>query len=167
MNREILFRAKSIQTDKWISGYYFEDEDNKSYIGYMSKKRYIPDTRDWDTVEYYENNPTYNWVFVKEEVVSKTVGEYTGLTDKNNVQIFEGDIVKITRRLRSGMFSEDSYICKYNDKLASFEFKYIIPKDLQELNRYAIMEESVSMEVLGNKCVLEVVGNVYDSNNAD
>ena len=83
MNREILFRAKSIQTGRWISGYYFEDEDSKSYIGYMSKKRYIPDTRDWDTAEYYENNPTYNWVFVKEEVDPETVGECTGLTDKN------------------------------------------------------------------------------------
>ena len=101
MSREILFRAKSIQTDRWISGYYFEDEDNKSYIGYMSKKRYIPDTRDWDIAEYYENNPTYNWVFVKEEVISETVGQYTGLTDENDTKIFEGDIVKTNQYQRS------------------------------------------------------------------
>jgi uncharacterized phage protein (TIGR01671 family) len=146
MNREILFRAKSIQTGRWISGYYFEDEDNKSYIGYMSKKRYIPDTRDWDIAEYYENNPTYNWVFVKEEVVSETVGQYTGLTDKNGTKIFEGDILQVNCH-----GDEIGRVCIY--------YKYA-------MYLCDAIYGDVGFDTLGMlnaNYQLEVIGNVYDN----
>jgi uncharacterized phage protein (TIGR01671 family) len=143
--REILFRAKSIQTGRWVTGYYFEDEDGKSYIGYMGKERYIPDTRDWDMAEYYENNPTYNWVFVKEEVDPETVGEYTGSTDKNGTKIFEGDTVRVV----------------YNTK----EFEYIVVWDESESGFKATnCKENYgdNFQYLGCCDEIEVVGNIYD-----
>ena len=146
MNREILFRAKSVQTGRWISGYYFEDEDNKSYICYMSKKRYIPDTRDWDIVEYYENNPTYNWVFVKEEVISETVGQYTGLTDKNGTKIFENDILSVSYH-----DVEIGRVCIY--------YKHA-------MYLCDIIYGDVDFDTLGMlnaNYQLEVIGNVYDN----
>ncbi len=163
MDREILFRAKSIQTDRWISGYYFEDEDGKSYIGYMSKKRYIPDTRDWDITEYYENNPTYNWVFVKEEVVSETVGQYTDLTDKNDTKIFEGDIVRIGRCFNNNFYTEDNYVCKYDTNTTSFKFYYIVPKDIAYVNKYAILGDGATLSDMGCGFTIDVIGNIWDN----
>ena len=168
MNREILFRAKSIQTGRWISGYYFEDEDSKSYIGYMSKKRYVPDTRDWDIAEYYENNPTYNWVFVKEEVVSETVGQYTGLTDKNGTKIFEGDIITfedVCCEGGSGYEYPDEWAVEAMNRVEVIIRNGCVcfGKELFESNAYEdIQFYYPNLNEWFTECA-EVIGNIYDN----
>lgn len=86
--REILFKAKRKDNGYWIEGGYAE-HDGKIFI--VIWVRYIPDTRDWDTADYYENNPHYNSSLV--EVIPETVCQYTGMTDRDGKKIFENDIV--------------------------------------------------------------------------
>ena len=83
-----LFRGIRKDNGKWIEGGYCCC-NNKSYI--VIATQYIPDTRDWDTADYYEKNPVYQPTFI--EVYTKTVGQWSGLTDMNDNKVFEGDII--------------------------------------------------------------------------
>lgn len=68
--REILFRGKRIDNGKWV-------------VGMLA--RYNSKFNTANMVDEFE---------ILVPVISETVGQYTGLTDKNGKKIFEGDIVK-------------------------------------------------------------------------
>lgn len=143
--REILFRGKDHETGTWYEGQYIHPHKTT----YCFKTDYDRDS-DNDIHQIVFEQMT-DWGLpnrhLRADVDPVTVGQYTGLTDKAGVKIFEGDILrwlspdgesgKVFVRFAGGVFALQSIECPRADPDLFSDFE------------------------IGNQ-TLEVIGNICD-----
>ena len=119
MNRKIVFRGKRIDTGEWV-------------YGYLADENYINDINTVDLSSI--------------EVDPDTVGQYTGLSDRNGKDVYEGDIALMDYSdYNTGKDGKIYAVVRWIDDLAAFVWD-------AGLNYYADMRNDV-----------EICGNIHDN----
>jgi uncharacterized phage protein (TIGR01671 family) len=139
MSREIKFRGKSIYSGEW-------------FYGSLNKLDFNDGQRDvcGSYITSLENR--------SEEVDNDTVGQFTGLKDKNGKEIYEGDIVK---------FGQYEYQIIY--EIGGFGLLDVAGLMIGKIG--GINDHVYSLQVLYLECCweessafdLEVIGNIHDN----
>ena len=144
--REILFRGKRTDNGEWIEGFYSAEE----YDPYIEKIEYIPRIQIIGKC-------------VNLGVIPETVGQYTGLTDKNGVRIFEGDILRgFEYPFCSNINGEFNYFAEivwFDDSSAFGIYTFKNPKS----NVRGISEGNTDYLEYFNVDKWEIIGNIHDN----
>lgn len=128
--REILFRGKT-ESDKWKYG-------------------------DLITADWYSDERTYIvQLGQKCQIVPETIGQYTGLTDKNSKKIFEGDIAQ-GNAFGSIWQGEIVWI----DEIAGFGIRYFHRSDPTAWENSSILK---AMKYKKDIFAAEIIGNIHDN----
>lgn len=116
--RKILFRGKRVDNGEWVYGLLCRVGD--TYANIVEKRTEVMCT-----------------------VLTNTVGQFTGMTDKNGKNIFEGDIVK----QRGFLNNYYSSVCYAAGRFLVRDYETLLPTALGGISRYKI----------------EVIGNIHDN----
>lgn len=121
--REILFRGKRVDNKEWVYGFYSNTKSDYGRFYYIH-----------DENSFFRVDPS-------------TVGQYTGLTDKNGNKIFEGDVLQdksIIPSLMEVVYDRGGFVVGYG--------KSGLPV-YEEFQRYVYSIENCK----------EVIGNIHDN----
>ena len=111
--REILFRGKRADNSGWVYGLLHYDS-----AGYQSQIEQCGFDVEYEGV--YQINP-------------ETVGQFTGLTDKNGVKIFEGDILS---------FGDKKFAVEWQNDIVGFGY--------WNTSDRMLFGDGVNCEIIGN-----------------
>lgn len=131
--REIIFRGKRKDNGNWVCGKPFWAPNGRKMVWAIASH---PDFEDENHCVYYCEGA---------DVLSDTIGQFTGLTDKYGTKIFEGDIVRLD--IAGIIFNA---VCKFHSGSFGLVWHYMGTDRWQAFTSICHVE-------------YEVIGNIYDN----
>ena len=151
MNKEIKFRG--ISMNEWVYGMLCKVNEGDTEHGEPIKYKIQTDEK-----EYGE----YVQCFITDE---KSIGQYTGLHDKNGKEIYEGDIVEFEDTGEEGYEYKEGFDFNNIAQVVYENGIYTLANFGESDNSYYATDcsdEEILEEVLRNgNC--KVIGNIYDN----
>ena len=144
--REIIFRGKRMDNEEWVYGWPFADTADCS-LKKAGKCECPHDGSEYFIVEWVDDYHEYE----ERQVIPNTVGQYTGLKDKNSKRIFEDDVC----RFREWSKGEMCWFGKVH-----FEHQQFMISGGPNKECETMFELCTSRFIPEN---IEVIGNIHDN----
>ncbi|MEL3959612.1 YopX family protein [Caldifermentibacillus hisashii] len=162
--REIKFRGKAKMSIEELDDLYLEHENGWVYghlVMYGKTPYIVGDFIEVDS-EYTVNE---FWV----PVYPESVGQFTGLTDKNGKEIYEGDILLLHQFLFDGHEFENELIGEviYDQETCSFALRNIRNADVKKYMGYKEHEDCGNIPIFNfyglHEESFEKLGDIYEN----